>query len=133
MHQAFTPLEDFAAEISTSLKLQKRDFPKTIVFCNSYNDCSRIYVKMLDCLGKDKTVIPGFPNLLEHRLFVMYTRAADDEMKDDIMLLFNKRDTHLRIVIATAAFSMSVDIPDVQQIFHWGPPSSIEAYVQEIG
>ena len=48
------------------------------------------------------------------------------------MLLFSTRDTHLRVVIATTAFSMGIDIPDVQQICHWGPPSSIEAYVQEI-
>ena len=63
----------------------------------------------------------------------MFTKAADDEMKEDIMLLFSTRDTHLRVVIATAAFSMGIDIPDVQQIYHWGPPSSIEAYIQEIG
>lgn len=63
----------------------------------------------------------------------MYTRAAEDDMKDDIMLLFNTKDTNLRIVIATAAFSMGIDIADVQQVIHWGPPSSVEAYVQEIG
>jgi len=127
------PLEDFTVEVSTELKLLKKDFPKTIIFCNSYNDCSRIYGKMLDYLGKDKTVIPGFPNLLEYRLFTMYTRAAEDDMKEDVMLFFNLRDTHLRIVIATAAFSMGIDIPDVQQVYHWGPPSCVEAYVQEIG
>ena len=49
------------------------------------------------------------------------------------MLLFGTRDTHWRVVIATVAFSMGIDIPDVRQIYHWGPPSSIEAYVQEIG
>ena len=85
---------------------------------------------MLECLGKDKT---GFPNLLECRLFTMFTRAADNEMKEDIMLLFGTKDTHLRVVIATAAFSMGIDIRDVRHIYHWGPPSSIEAYVQEIG
>ena len=126
-------LKDFAASISASLRLEKKDFPKTIIFCSSYNDCSTMYDKMVKYLGKDKTVIPGFPNLLEYRLFTMYTRAADDEMKDEVMLLFNRTNSHLRIVIATAAFSMGIDIPDVQQVFHWGPPSSVEAYVQEIG
>ena len=59
----------------------------------------------------------------------MYTRAAEDDMKDDIMLLFNTKDTNLRVVIATATFSMGIDIADVRQIIHWGPPSSVEAYV----
>ena len=54
-------------------------------------------------------------------------------MKEDVMLFFNQRDTHLRIVIATAAFSMGIDIPDVQQVYHWGPPSCVESYVQGIG
>jgi len=62
-------MKDFAKEISASLRLQKKDSPKTIVFCNSYDECSRMYIKMLKYLGKDKTVIPGFPNLLEYRLF----------------------------------------------------------------
>ena len=56
----------------------------------------------------------------------MFTRAADDEMKEDIMLLFGTRDTHLRVVIATAAFSMGIDISDVRQIYHWGPPRRLD-------
>ena len=127
------PLEEFAAVISEGLKLQKKNYPKTIVFCNSYNDCSRIYERMLNHLGKDKTVFRGYPNLLEYRLFTMYTRASEDEMKEKIMLLFNTKDTNLRVIIATAAFSMGVDIADVRQIIHWGSPSSVEEYVQEIG
>lgn len=88
-----------------------------------------MYERLLNYLGKDKTVFPGYPNLLEYRLFTMYTRAAED----DIMMLFNTNDTNLRVVIATAAFSMGIDIADVRQISHWGPPSSVETYVQEIG
>lgn len=127
------PLEEFATEVAEELKLKNKDYPKTIIFCNCYNDCSRMYERLLNYLGKDKTVFPGYPNLLEYRLFTMYTRAAEDDMKDDIMMLFNTNDTNLRVVIATAAFSMGIDIADVRQISHWGPPSSVETYVQEIG
>lgn len=48
------------------------------------------------------------------------------------MLLFNKRDTHLQIVIAIAAFSMNVDIAagfSLESSYN----SSTEAHVQEIG
>ena len=64
----------------------------------------------------------------------MYTRASEDEMKEKIMSMFNTKETNLRIIIATAVFSMGVDIPDVRQIIHCrGSPSSMEGYFQEIG
>ena len=39
----------------------------------------------------------------------------------------------LRLVIATAAFSMGVDCPDICNIIHYSPSTSIEQYVQETG
>ena len=39
----------------------------------------------------------------------------------------------LRIVIATVAFGMGIDCPDVRQIIHWGIPADAEMYVQESG
>lgn len=39
----------------------------------------------------------------------------------------------LRVVAATVAFGMGVDIPDVRQVFHYHLPSSLESYYQEAG
>jgi len=127
------PMDEFAMELAEDLKKSREKYPKTIVFCKSYNDCSNIYIAMVQCLGKEKTVPPGYPDLLEYRLLTMYTRASTDVMKKEIISLYSQKGTTLHIVIATAAFSMGVDIPYVQQIFHWRPPSSVEQYVQEIG
>jgi ATP-dependent DNA helicase RecQ len=44
---------------------------------------------------------------------------------------FAARD--LRVVVATSAFGMGVDFPDVRQVFHVGFPGSVEAYYQEAG
>jgi len=63
----------------------------------------------------------------------MYTRATTDEMKSKIMASFTQESSTLCIVIATTSFSMGIDIPDIRQIIHWGPPTDIEQYVQEIG
>ena len=39
----------------------------------------------------------------------------------------------LRVVIATIAFGLGVDCPNIRTILHWGATKSIDAYTQETG
>jgi RecQ family ATP-dependent DNA helicase len=38
-----------------------------------------------------------------------------------------------RVVVATVAFGMGIDKADVRRVIHYGPPSTMEAYVQQVG
>ena len=46
--------------------------------------------------------------------------------------LFTK-PSQLHIGIATVAFGVGIDCPDVHHVIHLGPPDNLESYVQETG
>ena len=64
----------------------------------------------------------------------MSTSGTHSSVKESIFLsAFTKPDSSLRVLIATIAFGMGVNPPDVCCVLHCGPPHDIESYVQEIG
>lgn len=63
----------------------------------------------------------------------MFTACTLKDVKDSILYNFVKPTGVLRVVIATVAFGMGLDCPDVCHIVHWGGSHDIEAYLQETG
>ena len=53
-------------------------------------------------------------------------------MKEDILREI-KPKPRIRVLFATSALGMAVDAPGITNVIHIGPPSSLEAYLPEIG
>ena len=109
------------------------NFPKVLIFCRTIAECAALYQAIRLKLGKHFTEPPGYPDLHRFRLVDMYTRASSSEMKKKVLASFMTSAGKLRIVIATTAFSMGIDCPDISKVIHYGPPATVEQYVQETG
>lgn len=113
-------------------KLQRERFtyPHTIIYCRRFQDCFYTFLK--GNLREESTEPEGAPDLPKFRLFDMFVSCTDVVVKDVILRVCTKQFC-LRIVIATVAFGMGTDCPDVRQVIHVGCPSDLESYVQEQG
>ena len=60
-----------------------------------------------------------------------YHAGLDQVVKDERQKAWT--DNRYRVVVATNAFGMGIDKPDVRTVIHMDIPSSIEAYFQEAG
>eukprot|EP00929_Paragymnodinium_shiwhaense_P091037 TRINITY_DN51090_c0_g1_i1.p1 TRINITY_DN51090_c0_g1~~TRINITY_DN51090_c0_g1_i1.p1 ORF type:complete len:1345 (-),score=280.63 TRINITY_DN51090_c0_g1_i1:44-4078(-) len=55
----------------------------------------------------------------------------ENDTKQHVQDSFQRND--IQVVIATIAFGMGIDKPDVRRVIHYGLPASLEAYAQESG
>ncbi len=61
----------------------------------------------------------------------VYHAGLPGEDREEAQARFTSGD--LDVVVATNAFGMGIDEPDVRAVVHLGPPGSIESYYQEVG
>jgi ATP-dependent DNA helicase RecQ len=74
-----------------------------------------------------------FTHRLQHRGVepAFYHAGMSAEERTDVQRRFEEGVT--RILTATTAFGLGVDVSDIRFILHYDPPSSLEEYVQEAG
>lgn len=112
------------------LLTQKQDTKKYIIYCRSIMSCAAMYKYFSDTLGEDAYIgIPG----VNTRLFAMFHHSTRKRNKKYICETFQKVQSSVRIVIATIAFGMGIDVSDVFMVIHWGASRTFDGFYQESG
>src|SRR5699024_10558188 len=60
-----------------------------------------------------------------------YYAGLQKEEKDEV--LHQYKSGKLQFVLATKAFGMGIDIPDITNVYHYAPTGNVVDYIQEIG
>ena len=126
IEEAFTPLV-------SEIQKKRITVDRTIIFCRPYTSCTNIYFFIKSQLGESISVPKGFPHYAELRIVDMFTACTHMSVKDVILKQFQQPDSTLRVIIATIAFDMGLDCPNVRRVIHWGPSQDVESYMQETG
>ena len=72
---------------------------------------------------------PHFPDKTPGNALVeMFHGKLDPETEAIIPQEFKKADSVVQCIVATVAFGLGMNIPDVDTVIHWGPSSSILSY-----
>ena len=118
--QPLQNLEEFSISLSTGLRRLGAAFPKTVIFCQKYTDCSQLYLTIRRLLGVAFTHPSGYPDFHQFRLVELFTRVSTVPMREMILNSFTKPNSTLRLLIATTSFGMGVDCQDIRTVIHWG-------------
>ena len=96
-------IEETFAPLMEEVQRARVNVDKTIIFCRTYDNVTRIYRFFKSRLGKGKTEPPGLPDLACFRIVDMFTACTHVEVKNSIIDSYRNPSSHLRIIIATCS------------------------------
>ena len=73
------------------------------------------------------------PMVIQYRRVEIFTRVLTVDKRTQVLSSFSDSESPVKLIVSTSAFGMGVDICDIRRIIHWGLPTTIEGYVQEVG
>ena len=128
----FGSFESILRPIAEKLKVEQTEYPVTIIYL-PLKWCGTAYNLFCEVLG-DYQYFPKYSaRVPENRLFAQYHAPQTTRMKHEILQQLLKENPTVRVVFATVALGMGVNIPHIHQVVHLMVPRTIEEFFQEIG
>ncbi|GAB4537279.1 MAG: hypothetical protein Kow0063_23790 [Anaerolineae bacterium] len=97
------------------LRRADRNGESAIVYVNTTREAERL-AHRLEAMGLDARFYHG---------------KMDDQARKDVQDMF--LDGQIKVIVATKAFGMGIDKPDIRYVVHYQIPGDIESYFQEAG
>ena len=126
-------MKELCHKLTDELNSKQSQTPKTVLFCQSLQHCANIFATIKRLLGENITEPPGSPPDITNCIVSVFTSVSTTQMRELLLQEFSSTSTNLRLLIATTAFGLGVDCPDIERIINWGSPSMLEELVQEAG
>ena len=115
------------------IKSQKNMTLKTIVYCKSQKDCGRIFRHFKFNLKEHLYFPEGADKVSSNMVIGMYHANTLPKQKERVSRSLFDADGICRVVFASTALGMGVNIKDIFQVIHHGPPRQADDFLQEIG
>lgn len=113
------------------LETEKQSCPRTLVYCKTTKECGQLFTFFKKEL-KEKAYVSNELKS-ENMLIGMFHHNTLDKHKSRVTSSLYSPSGTCRVVFATNALGMGINFKDIRFVIHYGPPRSIEDFVQEIG
>lgn len=114
------------------LKENNVNSKRVIIYCKSIRQCTKFFNFFKMELG-NALYCEGKPKHARYRLVGMYHSSTDEDIKRIVSQSLNEENGYVRVVIATSALGMGVDVKGLHLVINFGPPNCIESYYQAFG
>ncbi|XP_020913801.1 uncharacterized protein LOC110251428 [Exaiptasia diaphana] len=120
--------------IADDLKKKLTEYPFTIIYL-PLQWCGYAFKYFLSVLGNKSYVNLNKGKQPRNCLFAQYHASQTEAMKLEILDQISGKSNfrNIRVVFATVAIGLGVNLPDVRHVIHIGVPRTLEAYYQEMG
>ena len=125
-------LFDRFAWLLEELRIKRIATVKTVVFCRSIANCASLY-QLFDFNLQDAGYDPKGAGGVKNAMFGMFHAKVTDFEKGALLKSFSNPDGVCRVLFATVAFGLGINIPNIYRVIHDGPTRSVDQYVQESG
>ena len=112
------------SQLLLELKASGRTMPRTLIFFKSLKDFGDANVKITRFLNQHH---------LPLGLYAVYHSLEEDSANQGTITRLKDAQGEIRLVCATSAFGMGVDVPGIARVWHVEPPAEMDDLVQQLG